>query len=57
MRSEDDRNKDLQDAVERRTEKAQREKKDVGSALRNVYREAVSEDVPDEMLDLLDKLK
>ena len=29
---------------------------DVGEALRAVYREAVAEDVPDEMLDLLNKL-
>jgi hypothetical protein len=29
---------------------------DVGEALRAVYHEAVAEDVPDEMLDLLNKL-
>tara|TARA_B100000678_G_scaffold239932_1_gene210501 strand:+ start:1352 stop:1528 length:177 start_codon:yes stop_codon:yes gene_type:complete len=29
---------------------------DVGSALRAVYREAIDEDVPDQMLDLLKKL-
>ncbi|GGO93356.1 NepR family anti-sigma factor [Stakelama pacifica] len=29
---------------------------DVGNALRAVYREAIDEDVPDEMLDLLKKL-
>ncbi|GAA4761220.1 hypothetical protein GCM10023219_01390 [Stakelama sediminis] len=30
--------------------------RNVGDALRAVYREAVAEDVPDEMLDLLKKL-
>ena len=32
------------------------EDKSVGDALRRVYSEAIEEDVPDEMLDLLKKL-
>jgi hypothetical protein len=30
---------------------------DVGNALRSVYRDAVEEEIPQEMLDLLGKLK
>lgn len=30
--------------------------KDMGAALRSVYQKAVSEEIPDEMLDLLKKL-
>jgi hypothetical protein len=34
----------------------QTRERNVGDALRAVYREAVSEEIPDEMLDLLKKL-
>lgn len=36
--------------------KRQPKEQSVGDALRAVYREAVNEDVPDSMLDLLNKL-
>lgn len=36
--------------------KVHRKDKDVGDALRAVYREAIDETIPDEMLSLLDKL-
>ena len=43
------------------TDKADRARRgdgnDIGKALRTVYQDAVSEDVPSEMLDLLKKLK
>jgi hypothetical protein len=37
--------------------KAESTEKNVGDALRQVYQDAVREDVPPEMLDLLSKLK
>ncbi|GAA0733670.1 hypothetical protein GCM10009106_16550 [Sphingomonas japonica] len=36
--------------------KVHRKDKDVGDALRAVYREAIDETIPDEMMTLLDKL-
>lgn len=36
--------------------KVHRKDKDVGDALRAVYREAIDETIPDEMMNLLDKL-
>ncbi len=43
-------------AAPRSDAKGSRTEKTVGDALRAVYQDAVSESVPDEMLDLLKKL-
>ncbi|WP_326524743.1 NepR family anti-sigma factor [Sphingomonas sp.] len=50
--------KKVEDKVPRpaRTSKIGAQDRNVGDALRAVYQDAVSESVPDEMLDLLKKL-
>jgi hypothetical protein len=45
-----------QTSPSRRGEKAQGKERNIGDSLRAVYREAVEETVPDELLALLNKL-
>lgn len=47
---------DTQPSPIRRGGKAQGKERNIGDSLRAVYREAVEETVPDELLDLLKKL-
>jgi hypothetical protein len=44
-------------APPRKPKGANASERDMGDALRSVYDKAVQESVPDEMLDLLDKLR
>ncbi|WP_284052443.1 NepR family anti-sigma factor [Stakelama marina] len=56
MRSEHDRKEEVEKGRRKKADGPDSKNKNVGDALRAVYREAVSEEVPDEMIDLLNKL-
>ncbi|MBR0551152.1 hypothetical protein J7S20_01380 [Sphingomonadaceae bacterium LXI357] len=56
VRSEHDRKEEVEKGRRKKADGPDSKNKNVGDALRAVYREAVSEEVPDEMIDLLNKL-